>query len=108
MALVKVKAKYQVTLPTTVRQRVDVAVGDVLEAKVEKGKITLSPKAVVPRDEYTPAQRRVIDAGLTEALEDVKKGRVYGPFNTAQEMIASLRRESQKLSSRKKSRHARR
>ena len=40
-------------------------------------------------DEYTPAQRRVIDARLRQA----KKGPYHGPFETADEAIQFLRRE---------------
>lgn len=32
-----------------------------------------------------------------EADEDIKAGRVYGPFNTAEELIKSLHKESAKL-----------
>ena len=92
MPLVKVKNKYQVTLPTAVRQRAGVGVGDLLEAQVEKGKITFTPTAVVDRDEYTPAQRRAIDREIAKGLEDIKKGRTYGPFNTVEDMAASIER----------------
>ena len=88
MPVVKVKTKYQVTLPTSVRHRVGLKVGDLLEAKVERGKITLTPKGVI-----TP--------GIAEGLEDVRKGRVYGPFASADELLQSLHREAAKL--RKKS-----
>ena len=37
MPIVKVKSKYQVTLPSSVRDQVGIAVGDILEATVEKG-----------------------------------------------------------------------
>ena len=77
MPLVKVKEKYQVTLPASVRQKAGVAVGDLLEAKVHRKKITLTPK-------------RVIDRELALALEDIKKGRVYGPFRSVKEMLRSL------------------
>jgi bifunctional DNA-binding transcriptional regulator/antitoxin component of YhaV-PrlF toxin-antitoxin module len=97
MALVKVKPEYQVTLPNTARQRVPLAVGDLLEAKVEKGKITLTPKPVVVRDEYTPAQRRAIDREIAQGLQDFKEGRAYGPFDTVEEMAASLRENAKKL-----------
>jgi len=70
MAIVRVKTKYQVTLPTAVRERAGVNVGDVLEATVEEGKITLTPKSTV-------------DRGIAEGLEDIRAGRVYGPFNSA-------------------------
>ncbi len=78
MALIKVKTKYQVTLPTVVREQAGVNVGDVLEAKVVKGKITLTPKSLV-------------DRRLAESLEDFKTGRYHGPFDSAKDMIASLR-----------------
>ena len=65
MPLVTVKTKYQVTLPTSVRKQAGVAVGDLLEAKVEGQKITLTPKSIIDRE-------------LAHALEDVRKGRVYG------------------------------
>ena len=42
-------------------------------------------------DEYTPAQRRFIDARIAEGLEEFKKGRFYGPFNAADEAIASIK-----------------
>ena len=35
MALVTVKTKYQLTLPSSVRKQARVAVGDLLEARVE-------------------------------------------------------------------------
>ena len=78
MALVKVKTKYQVTLPTAVREKAGVAVGDLLEARAEGKKITLTPK-------------NLIDWQIAESMEDYRKGRSYGPFDTAEEMIASLR-----------------
>jgi AbrB family looped-hinge helix DNA binding protein len=87
--LVKVKEKYQVTLPTAVRQKAGVAVGDLLEAQVQGKKITLTPKAVV--------DRAFIEKRLAEGLEDLKKGRVYGPFSSAKEAIRSLHREAKKL-----------
>ena len=84
MPLVKVKEKYQVTLPASVRRKAGLAVGDLLEADVEGKKITLTPKSVVDRE-------------LALALENVRKGRVYGPFSSAKEVIQSLRREAKKL-----------
>lgn len=84
MPLVKIKTKYQVTLPTELRKRVGVQIGDLLEARVERGKITLTPKTV-------------IDRGIAESLEEFKKGRSYGPFDTAEEMLVSLQSNVKKL-----------
>ena len=61
-----------------------VKVGDLLEAKVEKGKMTLIPKTV-------------IDRGIAESLEDYKNGRSYGPFDSAEELLASLHRNLKKV-----------
>ena len=77
--LVTVKTKYQVTLPTSIRRKADVAVGDVLEANVEGKKITLTPKGLIDRE-------------LALALEDVRKGRMYGPFNSPAEMVQDMKK----------------
>jgi len=47
--------------------------------------------------EYTPLQRRMIDARLAKADEDLRLGRVYGPFNSAQEMAASIEANIKKM-----------
>jgi bifunctional DNA-binding transcriptional regulator/antitoxin component of YhaV-PrlF toxin-antitoxin module len=91
MALVKVKTRYQVTLPSTVRNRAGVGVGDLLEAKVERGRITSTPKPPVERE-------------IAEGLEDLKRGRVYGPFASADEMVRSLHRNAKRLAARPRSR----
>jgi AbrB family looped-hinge helix DNA binding protein len=79
MPIVRVKTKFQVTLPTALRTQMGVKVGDLLEANVEKGKMTLVPKTV-------------IDRGIAESLEDYKSGRSYGPFDSAEELLISLHR----------------
>ena len=89
MPLVKVKEKYQVTLPAALRQKAGLVVGDLLEAQVQRGKITLTPKAVV--------DRAFVEKRLAEGLDDLKKGRVYGPFSSAREAVRSLHRETKEL-----------
>lgn len=89
MPLVKVKEKYQVTLPVALRRKARVAVGDLLEVKVAGRRITLTPKVAIDRD--------LIEQRLAEGLSDIKQGRVYGPFSSAKEMIRSLHREVKKL-----------
>ncbi len=88
--LVKVKDKYQVTLPASLRRKAGLAVGDLLEATVEGKKITLSPKSVVDRE-------------LALALEDVRKGRTHGPFSTVDELMRSLTRGAKKRKQGKRS-----
>jgi hypothetical protein len=41
---------------------------------------------------FTP--KALIDKRLEEGLEDLKKGRVYGPFDSAGEMMKSLRKKT--------------
>ena len=81
MAVVKVKSHYQVTLTHQIRAKAGVAVGDLIEVKVEGKKILLVPK-------------RVVDRELSLALDEVKRGRVKGPFPTTQSTIRALRRRT--------------
>ncbi|MCP9460512.1 MAG: AbrB/MazE/SpoVT family DNA-binding domain-containing protein [Nitrospira sp.] len=81
MAVVKVKSHYQVTLPPQIRAKAGVAVGDVFEAKVHGKTITLVPKGTIDRE-------------LALALDEVKRGRVKGPFLTAQATVRALRRRT--------------
>ena len=60
-----------------------------VEFKVSGGVIIIIPKLPSADDEYTPEQRRSIDAQLDEA----EKGPFHGPFNTAGEAIQFLHRE---------------
>jgi len=93
MALVSVKNKYQVVIPLKVRKKIDLNVGDLLEATVERGRITFTPKSTV-------------DRGIAESLTDFKEGRAYGPFETGAELVASLHKEAAKLRSNKPKRKA--
>jgi hypothetical protein len=38
-----------------------------------------------------------VEQRLAEGLEDLKKGRVYGPFTSSKALVRSLHRESRKL-----------
>jgi AbrB family looped-hinge helix DNA binding protein len=67
-SIIKIKEKGQVTLPATIREQIGLAAGDFLEARVERGKITLEPKAMLPR-------------GVVQGLADIKRGRTFGPFS---------------------------
>jgi AbrB family looped-hinge helix DNA binding protein len=49
LSLVKVKDKFQVTIPTELREALHLTVGDILEATIENETIMLKPKAVVDR-----------------------------------------------------------
>jgi len=83
MELVTVKTKYQVVIPQSIRKRVRLDIGDLLEASFENGKITFTPKTVVDRH-------------LAEGLEDVTRGRTHGPYESAAAAISALERRAGK------------
>jgi AbrB family looped-hinge helix DNA binding protein len=88
MQLVTVKTKYQIVIPRAIREQAGVGIGDLLEAKVEKGKITFAPKSV-------------LDRHLAEGLEDLKKGRTHGAYKTAKDAIVALEARAKKLAKRR-------
>jgi AbrB family looped-hinge helix DNA binding protein len=77
MDIVTVKNKFQIVIPQHVRQQVHIEIGDVLEAAVENGKITFTPK-------------NVVDRHLAEGLADARSGRTHGPYASAPEAIRGL------------------
>ncbi len=98
MSLVRIQKRGQITIPSGLRAQLKLADGDLVEARIRSASIVLTPKAVVDRsrvrsEEHSPARRQAIDARLEESTEDIKRERVYGPFESAEEMIASMRRQ---------------
>jgi bifunctional DNA-binding transcriptional regulator/antitoxin component of YhaV-PrlF toxin-antitoxin module len=77
-------------VPSAIRRKAGFRGGDELEFKAAGGVITISRKLPIAGDEYTPAQRRIIDARLTEA----RKGPYRGPFETAEEAVRFIRKSS--------------
>jgi AbrB family looped-hinge helix DNA binding protein len=51
LPLVKVKEKFQITLPAELREALHLAVGDLLEATIQDNVIVLKPKIVVDREQ---------------------------------------------------------
>ena len=86
---VVVKRKDELVVPGSVRRRAGIKSGDRVQFKVSGGIINIIPDLPTADDEYTPAQRRAIDARLAEAC----KGPYYRPFATADEAIVFLNRE---------------
>ena len=94
MPLVRIKQKFQVTIPDHVRKQVGLEVGDLLEATAKGSVITLKPKTVIDRHPE-------IDARLREALKDVKEGRASPSFSSAKSAIRYLHRQAKKLNTAK-------
>jgi AbrB family looped-hinge helix DNA binding protein len=90
MAIVTVKDKYQVVIPQALREKLGISRGDVLEAKVERGRITYAPKAVVDR----------IPAGKIERERFFKQIREQAPAWLKETWAASKRRGTDKITTR--------
>ncbi len=89
MAIVAIKNKYQVVIPQRLREEIGLRVGDLLEARVERGKITFTPKALV-------------DRRVAESLADYEAGRSRGPFGSARAAIVSMQKELRARKARRK------
>jgi AbrB family looped-hinge helix DNA binding protein len=83
MEVVTIKTKFQIVIPQRIREQVQVDIGDILEARVENGKITFTPKSL-------------IDRHLAEGLEDARRGRTHGPYATAEAAVKSLEQHAKR------------
>lgn len=87
MPLVRVKQKFQVTLPVEVREQLDIGEGDLLEATVQDKSVVLTPKAVV--------DKKSLDLYLDERLAELRAGgNTVGPFKSMEEYDEYVRRTS--------------
>lgn len=89
MGVVAVKNKFQIVIPQNIRKQIRVEVGDLLEAGVEGGRITLTPKSL-------------IDRHVAEGLEDLRQGRTHGPYSSAEDAIRALEARSKRQPKRRK------
>ena len=93
---ITLKAKAPLVVPPSVQRKARLKAGDQVEFRATPGKITIvskPPVAAAADDEYTPEQRRIINREIAKGLEDIKKGRTYGPFDTAEDAIKFLHKE---------------
>lgn len=74
--IVKNNTKALLVVPPAVRRKAGHRNGEDLEFRVSDGVITILPKLPTADDEYTPRQRRSIDARLSKADADIAAGRV--------------------------------
>ena len=91
MTVVKVRTKYQVTIPEKVRRQVGLEVGDYVEVEAQGSEIVIIPKSLIDKEdawfwskEWQKKER--------EADEAIKKGELVGPFATNQEAVEALKK----------------
>ena len=92
MPIVTVKNKYQVVIPMVLRKQIGVDIGDLMEARVERGKITFTHQTLFDRE---------LAESVAESVADYKAGRHFGPFDNHKDFIASLHREMKKIKNKK-------
>ena len=91
MPIGKIGQRRQVVIPKAIFDALGLQTGDFVEVTQVKRTVVIKPKKLVDADEVlTPAQKAQIDARLAEAEEDIKAGRVSGPFTTVDELKRHL------------------
>src|SRR6266851_7595524 len=79
MTAVKIGVTRQVVIPKKLHDQLGLAPGDYLEVELEGDHLVLTPKALVEKR-------------LAEGLDDIRKGRVHGPFRSVSALVRSLKR----------------
>ncbi len=91
MPISKLGQRRHVVIPQEICDELGLQEGDFVEVTRHQGSVIIKPKKLVDADEVlTPEQRATMDARLTKALDDIKEGRVHGPFDSADTMLRSL------------------
>jgi len=78
MPIVKIRTNRQVTIPKKIFEELGLKEGEYVEVAIQDKTIVLTPKTLIDKD-------------LEEALQDIEKGRVIGPFSDADEAIRALK-----------------
>ncbi|OGO32238.1 MAG: hypothetical protein A2Z29_00420 [Chloroflexi bacterium RBG_16_56_11] len=84
----KVTRHGQVTLPASVRRKLGIEEGDIVEVVVEDDKAVLLPKKIVDKSQAYFWTKEWQDAER-EASEDIKAGRIK-TFDTTEELLEDL------------------
>ena len=87
MAAVKIGVSRQVVIPKKIHDTLGLAPGDYLEVELERGKVVMTPKALVDKQ---------LEKRFAESFEDFRKGRTYGPFNSAKAAVRALHTEAKR------------
>lgn len=91
MAIIKIGLKHQITIPKGIFKKLSLEVGDILEAEVKGSAIFISPKKLIPKDQ-TWFWTKEWQEKEKEAEEDIRKGRVHGPFESAKDLLKFLKK----------------
>ena len=93
---VTVKSKTEVIVPRGALRKAGIKTGDRVTFIPSAGTITMLVERIGGQ-KYTSTERRTVGRMLTSSEKDWKEGRVYGPFNTAEALAASVEKNIKKL-----------
>lgn len=83
---VKIGVSRQVVIPKKIHDELGLEPGDYLEVELEGDRLVLTPKALVEKR-------------IAEGLEDIREGRLRGPFRSVPALVRSLRKAAKKNAS---------
>ena len=95
MRLTKIGPKHEVTIPKDVFEELRLAAGDYVDVRVKGTTIMMVPAKLVPMDQawfHTPEWQ----AKEREADEAIKKGKVAGPFASANQLFRQLSKRTKR------------
>ena len=88
--VLQIRRNFQITLPAAIRKRLHLNIGDILETKVQEGKIIIVPKKTIDAQQSWFWTKEWQEAEK-EAEGDLRAGRVK-KFKTVEELIENLDR----------------
>lgn len=89
MALVRITRNFQISIPKRVREALGLQEGDLIEVEERDGAIVLLPKKLIDADQAWFWSQEW-QKGEREAEDDIRAGRVSGPFKNARDLKKRL------------------
>lgn len=89
MPTVKLGSRRQITIPEEMVTRLGLKPGEELEVVQSEKAIVLVPRKHIPKDQrwyYTDEWQKM----MQDAFEDLKHGRMAGPFDNVEDLIKDL------------------
>lgn len=93
MPTTRISPKHQITIPKEIFDLLQLEVGDFLDVGARGNKIVLTPQKLIPKEQEWFWTKKWQEKER-EAEEDIKAGRVYGPFTSGKELVKSLKSKS--------------
>lgn len=86
--VIQIRHNFQITVPTVIRKRLGLHIGDILETNIKEGKIIITPKKIIDADQ-TWFWTKEWQESEKEAEADLKTGKVK-KFKNVEDLIADL------------------